>query len=85
MSRRVVGSEVGGDEEVGGVVWKGVVCRCTLVNSCGLGRKGQPNLLFVAFASGAVSAMGMMLSRRAVSLWNKPLFLTINFENSRMP
>ena len=38
-----------------------------------------------ALVVGSEGPTGQMLSARAASLWNKPLFLTINLDDSRGP
>lgn len=86
----VVGGEVGGDEEVGGVAGEGVGGVWWLLGmsvSLFLGGyiEGVDERFFGLLLVVENVLVGTMVSMRASSLWNRLLFFTSSFENSRAP
>lgn len=88
----VVGGEVGGYEEMGGVVGEGVGEVCCFVGYVsrfivrgGGVKEGVDERFFDVLLVVENVLVGTMVSTRASSLWNRLLFFTTSFENSRAP
>ncbi len=83
----VVGCEVGGQDEVFGVVGEvvGVWFWCVSARLPTNLRGCRGGLLSMALLFPSAAVLGMMLSIKALSFWKRALFLTINFEKSRVP